>query len=897
MAEHQWAAGRWCESSTYAPPGITKAESGHASLRRRPGTIVAMGTRSFSGSPRKRDREASSNAKGAKRGSLSQSHLATKAFERARNTALETPVGKMSLSQWHEIIVAMQLVFKVRVKEPLHAFQLFDRMHEERVHCVQRTEPALQFPTLSVVLLGEVIMEWSRNKMYHKPVSSFSVFDRLLMYEESGVFEVDSGIYVSLLAGSKKRVSGKEAYSLAQDVLCYMKTKSNGDYMHRLHPTAFIYNLVLALIVSSGAVSARETEQLANELISLYEKSKHADHLRPDDYTFSTVISAWSKSTSNDAAERAQDIFNRGEAILGRKLSPETHNSLAFCFSKKNPDKAYEILQRRLDNDGDEKSLPDASAFSHIISSYGRLGECEKARNVYTEVLRLYETTKNEQLRPCHSLNSSLLLAYAKAGKVEDAELFLRSLIEQAEIDKNEYPNVYCWNAVILAWQKSPVAGSYERAKDLLKEMQNYNVSPDEATFAILLNFPGKRFSKEDTLSMLEEAIASGVTLRGNAQLSAIRGLSWSPASAEEVLDLMISQSPMHLETKHFNAVMTAWSFSQRKESHLKMTGLVSRMDALSEKGLQTKPDIISFNILVNFYAQQEGFGPWATDIYHECVRRNLPIDGKFMSAVCQAWSKTTSAEAAQRAEEVFREMGIMVKPTEAAYNSLISCLSRNGNPSKAQHFFDELKTQQTPSYKTYNTILSAWSKAGKPQQASGILKEMIATSYHQGKDGPRTPAFNQVLRAWSTSGDMGAGRQIEEGINQMLHLSDRFDVLPNGQSYALCIDAYLRSHDIENAIRMWYQFLSEARRRRDSSLFPCLHNLARILPYILHKNPRIQFHDIVDGPFTFRSNGKVHFELVEGIKKHIMSLSATPEEVTRQFLSMLSTDSIDRAI
>ncbi|GAB4851877.1 hypothetical protein Ancab_031276 [Ancistrocladus abbreviatus] len=84
----------------------------------------------------------------------------------------------------------------------------------------------------------------------------------------------------------------------------------------------------------------------------------------------------------------------------------------------------------------------------------------------------------------------------------------------------------------------------------------------------------------------------------------------------------------------------------------------------------------------------------------------------------------------AQKVDEAIYAFNMMEKydvtPNLAAFNGLLSALSKSNNIRKAQEIFDKMKGQFVPDSKTYSILLEGWGKAPNLPKARVTFREMV---------------------------------------------------------------------------------------------------------------------------------------------------------------------------
>lgn len=133
------------------------------------------------------------------------------------------------------------------------------------------------------------------------------------------------------------------------------------------------------------------------------------DAVEPTNRHFNVVINAYAKSSDPFAARKAYDLLQRMKgSSLRSKPDIISYTSVIECFSKSSDPKAAEIVGNLLDEAffvhekfGDPAMRPNLRTYTMVILTLSKCnGNPAKARALLTQLVNLYEKTRDESMRP-----------------------------------------------------------------------------------------------------------------------------------------------------------------------------------------------------------------------------------------------------------------------------------------------------------------------------------------------------------------------------------------------------------------------------------------------------------------------------------------------------------------
>ena len=235
-----------------------------------------------------------------------------------------------------------------------------------------------------------------------------------------------------------------------------------------------------------GAVALAQT--LLGELEELYDAAhERREKLRPTIAMYNAVISAYARRRNQSAAEKVLAHMKERASVDSDCPLPD---SVSFAIlldglsrqeSKTAARKAEELLSSM--ESSSYGFRPQQSSYASVMSAIVRSKDSEAPERV----MRIYERMlaasqegagESDSLRPDVVTFGILLDMWAKSWRDEGGENAERVLREMQQNGLN--PNLMNYNNAILAHARSKRANSFDRAKSLLREMEERTRDGDE---------------------------------------------------------------------------------------------------------------------------------------------------------------------------------------------------------------------------------------------------------------------------------------------------------------------------------------------------------------------------------------------------------------------------------
>jgi hypothetical protein len=279
-----------------------------------------------------------------------------------------------------------------------------------------------------------------------------------------------------------------------------------------------------------------------------YFRSMGSTTMQPTQYSFATVISAWSRcgSKSTESGERAEYILERMKSFrktLSREkgneeyietLSPDTvvYNCVIDAWSKSgNPiasTKAERLFTEMDDICSREgKACPDTITFNSLINCHANSRHINSAKAAEKVLMKMEAAAKiKANVVPNTLTYNHVLKAYAHSqnpGAANRADTLLRYMIQSN--NKATAPDVISFSTCVDVWAKSKEKGKAVKAYAILQKMIEFNeimgmkkLRPNEFTYNTCLN--ACAFSAHTEEGERKQALKIAVTLFNEMQKS-----------------------------------------------------------------------------------------------------------------------------------------------------------------------------------------------------------------------------------------------------------------------------------------------------------------------------------------------------------------------------------------
>ncbi len=289
---------------------------------------------------------------------------------------------------------------------------------------------------------------------------------------------------------------------------------------------------------------------------------------RADTITYNLVINAFAKSSVPDSAKRAQKILTRMQKVYQKQLEKaaeeedqvdpdiplvkpnvRTYSTVIDAYSRTSTLEGAEVAQSLLENlrmlhqsTGDEELKPNVISYNSVINAWAKTGTLQGAEMA----LKLLDVMEEGGIADVISYNA-VIHAWARCGSKECgdmAESILKRMKEKYKEEQNEEnisvyspsirPNFRSYSSVIDAWSRSTQPNAPRRAQAILDEMEkayletgDTSIQPNTVTYSSVINAHARSRDMENkavaalqVLKRMQELYDSGVNK--NAQPSIV---------------------------------------------------------------------------------------------------------------------------------------------------------------------------------------------------------------------------------------------------------------------------------------------------------------------------------------------------------------------------------------
>ena len=331
----------------------------------------------------------------------------------------------------------------------------------------------------------------------------------------------------------------------------------------------------------------------------------------------------------------------------------------------------------------------------------------------------------------------------------------------------------------------------------------------------------GSHFPKKD-----ENMVVKHTTLNELSKPS-LQPLLVSPLDVEKELLTLCKEN--EATTREYNKVLQSWINSNQNPDHIatQCVDVLRHMKGLYHQGnTKVMPTQVTYSILMTALARA-GRAEEAETTLSELLNtfnkwgNKAQQPNKFhFTAVIDAWAKSQSQDAPERAWNILLKMQRMARetnnydliPTTITYNTVLNAMAQtSAQEPKAGlaalallkdmwTWYEEGNVHAKPNLVTYNTVLNTFAEYrgnGAAEQADQILI-MMHTRYREGDQDlkPDLACYNTVLKAWRNSGTSIAPERASALLDEMERLAtfESFDTVPDRISYITAINAWSRS-------------------------------------------------------------------------------------------------------
>lgn len=570
-----------------------------------------------------------------------------------------------------------------------------------------------------------------------------------------------------------------------------------------------------------------------------------------------TVLESLGKSETDDAPQKADMLLQRMQQMYDEGLNPEACPDIvsftsvirawARSSSPQAAEKAEAVLIKCRELSGKDKNItPDIIMYNSVLDAWASddiwSGRVSGKRADDTKALRaeslLQQMKEADEVRPDMCSYNIVMKAWFRSGKPSVAARRARELFDEAKRgylagDENLKPDVISWNTLIKLVSKSGMPGCFNEVRSLIKEMEQEGCRPDTRTYHAVMYSMVKSGAKgaakmvEDMVVDMEQKFRDGETdVRPN-----------------EIT---------------FNILLHAYAMSNDPDSAAKAEKVLAKMIALSEQENRrdAAPSLISFSTVLDAYAKT-GQAEAAESLFYKLKDfKHIEVNTVSYNTVLNALAKSKDKDAPSRAEALLNHMQQeyesgkkSVRPNQIRYvgnvlepcgcippthshtpqslcslsalvsfSSLLNCWANSDEDGAAERAeailtrMEELalrgNAHVAPNAYTYSTVLHAWSRSQSPDSAERALALLnrMEEAYRNGQafSKPNGYCFNATMNAIAKSSLPDKAPKAYDLLHRMIqeYKDGNKDAKPNTTSFSTVLNACAYTNGTPEAMK-----------------------------------------------------------------------------------------------
>jgi len=353
---------------------------------------------------------------------------------------------------------------------------------------------------------------------------------------------------VVLDACSRRAESGPKVESMLRNLEEELFKEGKRPHLEtdRKHGQSIIQACYLAAVRAwANTYCDKNAPEHAERLLFEMEELSSIDdrkELAPTPAIYSAVISAWSKRSRVDAAERALKILRHMQDAKNQ-VYPDTTvwNAVLNVFAKQGDAAGSLALLDEMKglSPRSDSAKPDSASYATVIHALSRSQQmpraAHKAIQLLDELVQLYEENGEKDMQPtAHSYNSAIT-ACGNSGESDSgnmAESIFWNMVQRQERLGDTgapRPNTLVCNSVLRSWSLSETGGAPDRAEFFFKWMQeqakskdNVDVAPDIVSYIYVMR-AWVQSRRSVSVSRIESHLDRMLTVSGNKESHSLR--------------------------------------------------------------------------------------------------------------------------------------------------------------------------------------------------------------------------------------------------------------------------------------------------------------------------------------------------------------------------------------
>ena len=359
-----------------------------------------------------------------------------------------------------------------------------------------------------------VMGAWSKSDDMGAPDSCMETFQHMKTLHTSGCYDnvkPDQSSYGTVISALARKGRASEAEEVLRELLNEYERTMNPD----LAPSRIHFNALIDAWAKSREKGAAQRAEALVENMTVLAGITNNNALLPDVISFNSVLNAWAKSTDPSAASRAEAILEKmhkmdESGIPAVKPNIRSYNTVLDCLANSKEGaagkKAEALLETMLIRceAGELDLRPNIISFNSVIKAFGKSRDRDAAANADALFDRMKALGVNPDSRTFNAIISTWTNSRdpQSAEKAESYFSQMKKLYERG--DNSCKPSTIVYNAVLNSCSTSKDPKAFERARWFFNEMKrradgdsDEDCMPNVITFNSLLNVVGKSIAQD----------------------------------------------------------------------------------------------------------------------------------------------------------------------------------------------------------------------------------------------------------------------------------------------------------------------------------------------------------------------------------------------------------------
>lgn len=408
--------------------------------------------------------------------------------------------------------------------------------------------------------------------------------------------------------------------------------------------------------------------------------------------------------------------------------------------------------------------LPDRFLIPKIMQACGKCKDFETGRMIHSLAIKC---GMNNSLR----VNNSVLVVYAKCGKMDSAHKFFCNMGERDMVAWNAIISGYCqkgeieqarecfdamheqgiepglviWNVLIASYNE---LGHCDIAMELMRKMESFGVTPDVYTWTSMISGFTQNGRINQALGLLQRMLLAGIEPTGITIASAI--------SACATLKSLKMGMEMHCVAVKMSLVEDLPVGNSLIDMYSKCGNLEIAQQVFD---IMLERDIYSWNSIIGGH-YQAGYCGKAHELFMKMQESDVPPNIVTYNIMITGFIQNGDEDRALDLFQMIENDG-NVKCNTASWNSLISGCLQRGQKDKALQIFRQILTSHvTPNSVTMLSVLHACANlvAGKK------VKEIHCCALRRNLMA-EVSVSNSFIDTYAKSGYLKYSRTIFDGM------------------------------------------------------------------------------------------------------------------------------------